>query len=195
MAKKPVELVRVWQQKGRGLWAVTMAATDRGEEHTYSNLTKEHAESYLKMNTLAWQEAERESRIAAGYGDKTGVILKEAPAAAEKIVAKTVRASSVESGTLGIRRIIDLHRRQLFGLVEIRGVERLRPSYDQARVELERKLKRLVRGGKGQTFQAHHVRQVLAQVVGGRHREAPGPLQGDHPGAPAAPGGGVPARL
>lgn len=68
-----------------------------------------------------------------------------------------------------IRRIIDLHRRQLFGLVEIRGVERLRPSYDHARVELERKLKHLVRGGKGQTFQAHHVRQVLAQVVGAVH--------------------------
>lgn len=60
--------------------------------------------------------------------------------------------------------MINLHRRQLAGLVEIRGVGRLRPLYDQSRVELERKLKRLLRAGKGQTFQAHHLRQVLVQV-------------------------------
>jgi len=64
-----------------------------------------------------------------------------------------------------IRRVIDLHRRQLFGLTEIRGVQRLRPSYERARVELERKLKAMVRAGRGETFGAHHLRMVLVQVA------------------------------
>lgn len=68
-----------------------------------------------------------------------------------------------------IRRVIDLHRRQLFGLTEIRGVQKLRPSYERARADLERKLKALVRAGKGDTFGAHHMRIVLAQVAAAVH--------------------------
>lgn len=64
-----------------------------------------------------------------------------------------------------IREIVDLHRRQLFGVIEVRGIGRLRPIYERSRVELEDKLRRLARSGRGQTFQAQHLRLVLAQVT------------------------------
>jgi hypothetical protein len=62
------------------------------------------------------------------------------------------------------RELIDLHRRQVQGLVEIRGVRRMRALYNEARTDLEEKLRALMRAGRGTTFSAHHVRQILIQV-------------------------------
>lgn len=64
-----------------------------------------------------------------------------------------------------IRAVLDLHRRQLFGLVEVRGVRQMRRLYASARSDLEDRLASLVRAGRGQTFGAHHLRIVLLQVT------------------------------
>lgn len=64
-----------------------------------------------------------------------------------------------------IRDIVDLHRRQLFGVIEVRGVGRMKKLYADARGELEAKLRRMVRAGKGETFGAQHLRMVLTQVA------------------------------
>jgi hypothetical protein len=66
-----------------------------------------------------------------------------------------------------LRQVIDLHRRQLFGVIEVRGVGRLRGLYGQAQSELQSRLAKLVRQGRGTTFSAHHLRLVLAQVQRG----------------------------
>lgn len=63
-----------------------------------------------------------------------------------------------------IRQLVDLNRRQVAGVIELRGVRRLSGIYDDARDELELKLRRLVRAGKGDTFGAQHLRLVLGQV-------------------------------
>lgn len=64
-----------------------------------------------------------------------------------------------------IAKIVDLHRRQLAGVVEVLGARRFRKVYEQSRVDLEKKLGALTRAGKGQRFEAHHVRQALVQVT------------------------------
>jgi hypothetical protein len=64
-----------------------------------------------------------------------------------------------------LRSLVDLHRRQLFGVIEVRGVGRLGKIYRDARSDLEGKLRHLARTGRGQTFQAQHLRLVLAQVA------------------------------
>lgn len=64
-----------------------------------------------------------------------------------------------------IRQILDLHRRQLFGVIEVRGVGRLKKIYADARAELEDKLRALKAAGRGDTFQAHHLEAILAQVT------------------------------
>ena len=64
-----------------------------------------------------------------------------------------------------ISEIVRLHRAQLFGVIEIRGVGRLKKIYADARTDLEERLRGLQRSGKGQTFTAHHLRLVLAQVA------------------------------
>lgn len=64
-----------------------------------------------------------------------------------------------------IRQLVDLHRRQIAGIVELRGVRRMGGIYEEARGELEQKLRRLVRAGKGQTFGAQHLRLILGQVT------------------------------
>lgn len=50
-------------------------------------------------------------------------------------------------------------------MVEVRGVGRFRKLYSDARGELEDRLRALVRAGKGSTFTAVHLRQVLVQVA------------------------------
>lgn len=72
-----------------------------------------------------------------------------------------------------IKQIVDLHRRQLFGVIEIRGVKRMQALYGESRRDLEEKLAALKRQGRGQTFQANHLRQVLVQVA-----DAAGAFQG-----------------
>lgn len=49
-------------------------------------------------------------------------------------------------------------------MVEIRGVGRMKKLYADARGELEAKLRRLTRAGRGDTFSAQHLRMVLTQV-------------------------------
>jgi len=63
-----------------------------------------------------------------------------------------------------IRALLKTQRAQLFGLCELRGVKRLGPIYEKSRAELEEKLAALVRAGRGKSFTAFHIRQVLAQV-------------------------------
>jgi len=60
---------------------------------------------------------------------------------------------------------VALHRAQLAGIIEVRGVGRLRPLYAASRTELEARLASLKREGKGTTFAAVHLQLVLAQVV------------------------------
>lgn len=62
-------------------------------------------------------------------------------------------------------QIVQLHRRQLFGLIELRGVKRMHKLYGESQRELEGKLAGLRRAGRGETFRAHHLRAVLAQVA------------------------------
>jgi hypothetical protein len=64
-----------------------------------------------------------------------------------------------------VRRLVNLHRAQLFGVIDVRGVGKLKPVYAEAREELGRKLRRLQVAGKGQTFGAVHLRAVLNQVT------------------------------
>lgn len=64
-----------------------------------------------------------------------------------------------------LRELIDLHRRQLFGVIELRGVGRMRKLYSEARGELESKLRAMARAGRGDTFGAQHLRLVLGQVA------------------------------
>lgn len=64
-----------------------------------------------------------------------------------------------------IRELVDLHRRQLVGIIEVRGVGRLDKAYAVARDELQQRLEGLARQGKGQTFEAQHLRLVLTQVI------------------------------
>jgi hypothetical protein len=68
-----------------------------------------------------------------------------------------------------IQQVIDLHRRQLAGLIETQGVGRLREIYRRSAEELQEKLARLARIGRGQVFGAHHIRLVQAQVSQGVH--------------------------
>lgn len=65
----------------------------------------------------------------------------------------------------GIGEILDLQRRQLMGLIDLRGVGRFRKVYRQARLELETKLSALEAAGRGATFTAHQMRLVLAQTM------------------------------
>ncbi len=60
--------------------------------------------------------------------------------------------------------MIGIQRRQLRGLVDVRGVERMRKIYDGARKDLRDKLADLSSRGRDQTFTAHHLRVVLVQV-------------------------------
>lgn len=63
-----------------------------------------------------------------------------------------------------ILKVLDLQRAQLRGLVELRGVKRLRGIYETSRAELEQRLASLRRRGMGQSFSAHHARTMLIQV-------------------------------
>jgi uncharacterized protein with gpF-like domain len=68
-----------------------------------------------------------------------------------------------------IAEVIRLHRAQIQGVIELRGVVKLRGIYEKSRAELEAKLAKLRRQGKGDTFTAQHMRMVLVQVNDGIH--------------------------
>lgn len=60
--------------------------------------------------------------------------------------------------------LLRLNRVQLKRLVESQGAAQMREVYATARGDLENKLAKLVRAGRGDSFTAHHYRQVLIQV-------------------------------
>lgn len=66
-----------------------------------------------------------------------------------------------------VSQVVNLHRAQLQGIIELGGVKKIRALYEQARLELEEKLAELKRRGAGETFGAHHMRMVLLQVRDG----------------------------
>ena len=66
-----------------------------------------------------------------------------------------------------VKQVVDLHRAQLQGIIELGGVRKVRKLYEQARAELEDKLSELKKAGKDTTFTAHHARMVLLQVRDG----------------------------
>ena len=66
-----------------------------------------------------------------------------------------------------VNAIVNLHRAQLQGVIELGGVRRVRAMYEEARAELEAKLAAMRRAGEGMTFGAQHLRIVLLQVNDG----------------------------
>lgn len=66
------------------------------------------------------------------------------------------------------QQVIDEHLSRLERLAEKRGVSKLRRVYQESQAEVEAKLKKLVRGGKKDSFTAHTKRLVLAQLVHGQ---------------------------
>ena len=66
-----------------------------------------------------------------------------------------------------VATIINLHRAQLQGVIELGGIRKVRGLYETVRSELEAELAGLRRAGKGETFTAYHLRQVLLQVRDG----------------------------
>ena len=71
------------------------------------------------------------------------------------------------AGLAEFRSVIKLHRQQLIGLMEKRGVGKLRALYADAQADVQRKLRALARTGRGNTFTAHHYRMVLVQIKDG----------------------------
>lgn len=65
-------------------------------------------------------------------------------------------------------QVVEEHQARLARLAERRGVGRLKRVYEQSQAEVEAKLKKLVRAGKGNTFTAHNQRMVLAQLTEGQ---------------------------
>jgi hypothetical protein len=66
-----------------------------------------------------------------------------------------------------VNGIINLHRAQLRGVIELGGVRKVQKLYEDIRAELEADLAGLVRKGQGQSFSAFHMRAVLLQVKDG----------------------------
>ena len=66
-----------------------------------------------------------------------------------------------------VAELLRVNRAQLQGIINLGGVRKMRRVYDKVLVELEAKLSELNRAGKGQTFSAFHLHQVLAQVKSG----------------------------
>lgn len=66
-----------------------------------------------------------------------------------------------------VDEVLRLHRAQLQGLIELRGVRRMRKLYETARGDLESRLAGLRRTNRDQTFSAHHLRLMLIQVKDG----------------------------
>lgn len=66
------------------------------------------------------------------------------------------------TGVLG--RILQAQRKQLAGLVEVRGIGRLKRLYAESRAELADRLRSMEKAGRGQVFGAHHLRIMLIQA-------------------------------
>ena len=66
-----------------------------------------------------------------------------------------------------VAKVINLHRSQLQGVIELGGIRKVRAKYETIRAELEAELAGLRRAGKDATFTAYHLRQVLLQVRDG----------------------------
>ena len=66
-----------------------------------------------------------------------------------------------------VNQIVNLHRAQLRGVIDLGGVRKVRGLYEQIRAELEADLATMVRAGQGKSFTAFHMRSVLMQVRDG----------------------------
>jgi uncharacterized protein with gpF-like domain len=66
-----------------------------------------------------------------------------------------------------VNQIVNLHRAQLRGVIELGGVRKVRNLYENVRAELEADLASMVKKGQGQTFTAFHLRTILLQVRDG----------------------------
>ena len=66
-----------------------------------------------------------------------------------------------------VNQIVNLHRAQLRGVIDLGGVRKVRGLYEQIRAELEADLATMVRAGQGKSFTAFHMRSVLIQVRDG----------------------------
>ena len=73
---------------------------------------------------------------------------------------------------VSIRKIVDLQRSQLLGLIELGSVKRMRKTYEDARRDLTARLADLKKRGMGDSFSAHHLRMVLTQVNATLHEFA-----------------------
>lgn len=66
-----------------------------------------------------------------------------------------------------VAKVLDLQRRQMMSLVEMRGARKLRRLLEESRSEVEAKLRRLMRTNMGSSFSAQHMRMVLLQLISG----------------------------
>lgn len=66
-----------------------------------------------------------------------------------------------------VKQIVNAHRAQLQGLIQLGGIKKIRTTYESVRAEIEAQLADLRRRGQDQTFTAYHLRQVLLQVRDG----------------------------
>jgi hypothetical protein len=64
-------------------------------------------------------------------------------------------------------QILKLQRSQIKGIIELRGVRKMLPVYEQVRAEMQEKLKALMKRGMGESFSAYHARLVLLQLRAG----------------------------
>lgn len=65
---------------------------------------------------------------------------------------------------MSVRDLLNLQRRQLMALAENGSVKRLRSVYEDARRDLETRLRAVVKGKAADSFTAHHLRLMLVQV-------------------------------
>jgi len=66
-----------------------------------------------------------------------------------------------------VQKVVNLHRAQLQGLIELGSIRKMRKVYEDIRAQIEAELASLQRAGKSDTFSAHHARVILLQVRDG----------------------------
>lgn len=64
--------------------------------------------------------------------------------------------------------VMQEHQNRLERIAEKRGVSRLKKIYEESHAEVQSKLQKAIRGGKGQTYTAQEHRIVLAQLTAGQ---------------------------
>jgi hypothetical protein len=64
-------------------------------------------------------------------------------------------------------KVLKLQRAQIKGIIELRGIRKMAPMYEEVRAEMEAKLRALVKRGMGESFSAYHARLVMLQLKAG----------------------------